>query len=37
MLEAHAAEAMTMLEEARAGKPPYSEPVLWGLRFIERS
>jgi creatinine amidohydrolase len=37
MLEAHAAEAIEMLEEVKAGKPPYSEPVLWGLRFIERS
>ena len=37
VLEAHVAEAMAMLEEVRAGKPPFSEPILWDLRFIERS
>jgi len=37
MLEAHVAEAMAMLEEVRAGKAPFSEPLLWDLRFIERS
>jgi creatinine amidohydrolase/Fe(II)-dependent formamide hydrolase-like protein len=37
MLQAHVAEAVTMLEEVWAGKPPFSEPLLWDLRFIERS
>jgi creatinine amidohydrolase/Fe(II)-dependent formamide hydrolase-like protein len=37
MLQAHVAEAMTMLEEVWAGKPPFSTPLLWDLRFIERS
>jgi creatinine amidohydrolase len=37
MLEAHTAEALAMLEEVWAGKPPFSVPVLWDLRFIEPS
>jgi creatinine amidohydrolase len=37
MLAAHVAQAMAMLEEVRAGKPPFSEPVLWDLRLIEKS
>ena len=37
MLAAHAAQAVTMLEETWAGMPPFSEPLLWSLRFIERS
>jgi hypothetical protein len=37
LLEGHVAEAMALLEGVRAGKPSFSEPVLWGLRFIERS
>ena len=37
MLDAHAAVAISMLEEARAGHAPFSEPLLWDLRFIERS
>lgn len=37
MLEVHVAEAIAMLEEVRAGKPPFNEPLLWDLRFIERS
>jgi creatinine amidohydrolase len=37
MLEAHVIEALAMLEEVRAGAPPFSTPVLWDLRFIEGS
>ncbi len=37
MLEAHIAEAMAMLEEVRAGKPPFSVPLVWDLRLMERS
>lgn len=37
MLEAHVAEAVAMMEEMWAGKPPFSVPILWNLRFIERS
>jgi creatinine amidohydrolase len=36
-LEVHVAAALDMLEEVRAGKPPFSRPILWDLRFIERS
>jgi creatinine amidohydrolase len=37
MLHAHAAQAVAMLAEVRAGKAPFSEPVLWDLRFLEGS
>ncbi len=37
MLQAHVAEAIGMLEEVAAGQPPFNVPVLWDLRFIERS
>jgi creatinine amidohydrolase/Fe(II)-dependent formamide hydrolase-like protein len=37
MLEAHVSQAIELLAEVKSGNPPYSEPVLWGLRFIERS
>jgi len=37
MLDAHVAEAISMLEENRAGQPPFNVPLLWDLRFIERS
>jgi hypothetical protein len=37
ILAAHVAQAMAMLEEVRTGKPPFSEPVLWDLRVIEKS
>jgi creatinine amidohydrolase len=37
VLEAHVAEAMAMLEEVRAGNPPFNQPMLWDLRLIEGS
>jgi creatinine amidohydrolase len=37
MLRAHVAQAVAMLAQVRAGKPPFSEPVLWDLRVLERS
>jgi hypothetical protein len=37
MLDALVAEALGMLEEVRAGQPPFNVPVGWDLRFIERS
>jgi len=37
MLEAHAEMGVLMLERVMAGEPPFSQPVLWGLRFIEPS
>ncbi len=37
MLAAHVRQALEMLAEVRAGEPPFSEPVLWDLRFVERS
>lgn len=37
MLQARVAGALSMLEEVKAGAPPFSEPVLWDLRFVERS
>jgi creatinine amidohydrolase/Fe(II)-dependent formamide hydrolase-like protein len=37
MLEAHVAEAMAMLEEVWSGQAPFSEPMLWDLRFVEGS
>jgi hypothetical protein len=37
MLEAHVAEAITMLEQDHAGERPFNEPMMWSLRFIERS
>ncbi len=37
MLEAHVQEALAQLDRALAGRPPYSRPVLWSLRWVERS
>ncbi|HID87120.1 MAG TPA: creatininase family protein [Anaerolineae bacterium] len=37
MLEAHAEAAVRLLERAMQGEPPFSVPLLWDLRFIERS
>jgi creatinine amidohydrolase/Fe(II)-dependent formamide hydrolase-like protein len=37
MLEAHVVQAVAMLEEVWSGKPPYSDPLLWRLRFLEMS
>jgi len=30
-------EALVQLERAMRGEPPHSIPLLWGLRFVERS
>lgn len=37
MLDAHVDEALAQLERAMRGEPPHSIPLLWGLRFVERS
>ncbi|MGB6836792.1 MAG: creatininase family protein [Dehalococcoidia bacterium] len=37
MLDAHVDEALVQLERAMRGEPPHSTPLLWGLRFVERS
>lgn len=37
LLEVRVAEAMAMMEEVWAGKPPFSMPILWNLHFIEGS
>jgi creatinine amidohydrolase/Fe(II)-dependent formamide hydrolase-like protein len=37
MLEAHVEEGLAQLERAMRGERPYSLPLLWGLRWIERS
>ncbi|MGQ9573289.1 MAG: creatininase family protein [Dehalococcoidia bacterium] len=37
MLNAHVEEALAQLARAMRGQPPYSRPLLWSLRFIERS
>jgi creatinine amidohydrolase/Fe(II)-dependent formamide hydrolase-like protein len=37
MLDAHVEEALAQLERAMSGRPPYSRPMLWSLRFIEGS
>jgi len=37
MLEAHVEEGLAQLERAMRGEPPYSRPLLWGLRWVERS
>jgi creatinine amidohydrolase len=37
MLEAHVEEGLAQLERAMRGKPPYSRPLLWSLRWVERS
>lgn len=37
MLEAHAEEAVAQVRRALDGQPPFSTPLLWGLRFAEPS
>jgi len=37
MLDAHADEAVAQVRHALEGKPPFSTPLLWGLRFAEPS
>ncbi len=37
MLEAHADEAVAQVRRALDGEPPFSTPMLWSLRFAERS
>jgi creatinine amidohydrolase len=37
MLEAHVEEGLAQLERAMRGEPPYSRPLLWSLRWVERS
>ncbi|MFN2167079.1 MAG: creatininase family protein [Anaerolineae bacterium] len=37
MLAAHVEQALAMLAEVKAGQPPFSEPLLWDLRWIEGS
>jgi creatinine amidohydrolase len=37
MLDAHVEEALAQLASAMTGRPPYSRPMLWSLRFIEGS
>jgi len=37
MLEAHVEEGMAQLERAMRGEAPYSRPLLWSLRWVERS
>jgi hypothetical protein len=37
MLDAHVDEGLTQLARAMTGRPPYSRPMLWSLRFIEGS
>ncbi len=37
MLDAHVEEALVQLARAMHGRPPYSRPMLWSLRFIEGS
>jgi creatinine amidohydrolase/Fe(II)-dependent formamide hydrolase-like protein len=37
MLDAHVEEALSQLSRAMSGRPPYSRPLLWSLRFIEGS
>jgi creatinine amidohydrolase len=37
MLDAHVEEALGQLQRAMSGRPPFSRPVLWSLRFIEGS
>ncbi len=37
MLDALAEEALAQVARAMSGRPPFSRPVLWSLRFIEGS
>jgi len=37
MLDAYVEEALAQLARAMNGRPPYSRPMLWSLRFIEGS
>jgi hypothetical protein len=37
MLDAHADEAVAQVRRALEGQPPFSTPLLWGLRFAEPS
>ncbi len=37
MLDAHVDEALAQLARAMSGRPPFSRPLLWSLRFIEGS
>ncbi len=37
MLDAHVEEALAQVAQALRGRPPFSRPILWSLRFIERS
>jgi len=37
MLDAHVEEALAQLARAIRGRPPFSRPLLWSLRFIEGS
>jgi hypothetical protein len=37
MLDAHVEEALAQLARAMNGRPPFSRPMLWSLRFIEGS
>jgi len=37
MLEAHVEEGLAQLERAMRGEPPYSRPMLWSIRWVERS
>jgi creatinine amidohydrolase/Fe(II)-dependent formamide hydrolase-like protein len=37
MLEAHVEEGMAQLESAMRGELPYSRPLLWSIRWVERS
>lgn len=37
MLEAHADEAVAQVRRTLAGEQPFSTPMLWSLRFAERS
>jgi hypothetical protein len=36
-LEVHVDEALAQLERAMRGEPPYSRPLLWSMRWVERS
>ncbi len=37
MMDALVEEALAQVERAMSGRPPFSRPVLWSLRFVERS
>jgi len=37
MLEAHVEEGLAQLERAMQGEPPFSRPLLWSIRWVERS